>query len=228
MCSPCCLPPSSSDDDFPANPNPGLGSGNAGTPSFAGGPGWICELPLAPLTLFSEAPLNPGVFHPNLAKSAPFGRSGEGHSISSLREVLHSASSRQEFGEDQAVPPRLGAGFWWRQKLRSSLDPCEGGREGGKTRERCHESRGCRGGRNSTTLRSWQRSLWEPRGGSFKPIPSLRSYSELPAPLLPHIHGASELGHPKISTGASRPPFPGLVGACGWCWGGWGGSGPWL
>lgn len=52
-------------------------------------------------------------------------------------------------------------------------------------------SRGCRRGKELNTLRSWQRSLWEPCGGFFKPIPPLRSYNALPvlipALLLPHI-----------------------------------------
>lgn len=33
---------------------------------------------------------------------------------------------------------------------------------------------GCSEGKELNTLRSWQRSLWEPRGGFFKPIPFLQ------------------------------------------------------
>lgn len=71
LCSPCCLLLFSRNDDFPAKPQPGEAvwdQGMLGQRSFAGGRGWICELPLASMTLFPEAPLNPGVFHPNLAK----------------------------------------------------------------------------------------------------------------------------------------------------------------
>lgn len=119
-----------------------------------------------------------------------------------------------EFGEDQALPRGWILVEAEAPQLPGSLLMLRG-RD--KARERCHES-GLLQGRELNTLRSWQRSLWEPRGGSFKPIASLpsslKSQHAAAAAAAPHPRA---LGHhsqdtPKFLLTLLVPTSPGSMG----------------
>lgn len=128
----------------------GLGSGNAGTRSCAGGRGWICELPLAPVILFPRSASNPGVFHPKSAerrRELPFGHPRGELGIARRGEASHSASSRQEFGEAPALPRGAGLDSGGGRSFAAPSVPPHEAREGqtGSAAMNPGCSRGCRG-----------------------------------------------------------------------------------